>query len=53
MGLKVLKPRLKAVDTRTARAEPKAYQPVYYSRAWRRLVAQLTLERGKYCRACG
>jgi hypothetical protein len=26
MGPKVLKPRLKAVDTRTARAEPKAYQ---------------------------
>jgi 5-methylcytosine-specific restriction endonuclease McrA len=53
MALKVLKPRLKAVDTRTARPEPKAYQPVYYSRAWRRLVALLKLERGEYCQACG
>ena len=53
MALKVLKPRLKAVDTRTARPEPKAYQPVYCSKAWRRLVAQLKLERGEYCQACG
>jgi hypothetical protein len=53
MALKVLIPRLKAVDTRIAKPEPKAYQPVYYSRAWRRLVAQLKLERGVYCQACG
>ena len=44
---------MKVVDTRTAHPEPKAYQPVYYSRAWRRLVAQLKLERGEYCQACG
>jgi hypothetical protein len=53
MALKVLKPCLKVVDTRTAHPEPKAYQPVYYSKAWRRLVAQLELERGEYCQACG
>jgi 5-methylcytosine-specific restriction endonuclease McrA len=53
MALKILKPCLKAIDTRTARPEPKACQPVYYSRAWRRLVAQLKLERGEYCQACG
>jgi hypothetical protein len=29
MALKVLKPRLKAIDTRTARPQPKAYLPVY------------------------
>src|SRR5215472_9407616 len=53
MALKILKPRLKAVDTRTAWPEPKPYQPVYYSKAWRRLVAQLKLEWGEYCQACG
>jgi hypothetical protein len=52
MALKVLRPRLKAVDTRTVRPEPRAYQPVYYSRPWRRLVAQLKLERGEFCQAC-
>jgi hypothetical protein len=53
MALKILKPRLKAIDTRTAQPEPKAYQPVYYSRAWRRLIAHLKLERGEYCQPCG
>jgi hypothetical protein len=49
--LKILKRRLKTVDTRTAHPEPRAYQPVYYSRAWRRLVAQLKLQRGEFCQA--
>jgi 5-methylcytosine-specific restriction endonuclease McrA len=53
MALKILKPRLKTVDIGTARPEPKAYWPVYYSKAWRRLVAQLKLERGEYRQACG
>jgi 5-methylcytosine-specific restriction endonuclease McrA len=53
MALKILKPPLKAIDTRTARPVPKAYQPVYYNKAWRRLVAQLKLERGEHCQACG
>ena len=53
LTLKVLMPRMKTVDTRTIRPEPKVYQPVYYSRAWRRLVAQLKLHRGEYWQACG
>jgi 5-methylcytosine-specific restriction endonuclease McrA len=53
MALKVLRPCLKVVDSKTAHPEPRAYQPVYYSRAWCRLVAQLKLERGEHCQACG
>jgi hypothetical protein len=52
-ALKVVKPRLKAVDSSTAPPEPKAYQPVYCSGAWCRLVAQLKLERGEYCQNFG
>ena len=26
---------------------------MYYGKAWRRLIAQLKLDRGEYCQACG
>jgi len=51
--LRALAPRLRVVDTRTAKPPAKLANPFYLSREWRSLVDRLVAERGRWCQDPG
>jgi hypothetical protein len=51
--LKLLAPRLRRLDTTTAKVPPKRADPFYLAPEWRALVARLIRQRGRRCECCG
>jgi 5-methylcytosine-specific restriction endonuclease McrA len=51
--LKMIKPRLATVDTRTCKPPAKRGAPLYDRPEWRDLVRSLKRTRGRRCEACG
>jgi len=51
--LKMLQPRLAALDTRRVLPPPKRAAAFYLSPEWRALMAAITKARGKRCQQCG
>jgi 5-methylcytosine-specific restriction protein A len=53
MPLKMLQPRLKALDTRRIKPARKQTEPFYLSPEWRALMAAIIKARGRRCQQCG
>lgn len=53
MALRTIRPRLRTIDTRTAKPPPKRAEAFYLSREWRTLIASIIAKRGRRCEECG
>jgi len=48
-SLREIAPRVRSIDTRTAKPPPKRADPFYLSREWRALIAAIIHDRGRRC----
>ncbi|NGO50446.1 HNH endonuclease [Allomesorhizobium camelthorni] len=51
--LRMMRPSIKTMDTRTVKVVPKTAEPFYLSPEWRKLMAEVIAERGRRCEDCG
>ncbi|EHK56917.1 HNH endonuclease signature motif containing protein [Allomesorhizobium alhagi] len=50
--LRMMRPSIKTMDTRTVKVAPKTAEPFYLSPEWRKLMAEVIAERGRRCEEC-